>query len=110
MQSTKEITHPPYILFEDEDRDPSQPEHPALLNRTDLYELGELIGTIWLASYTPSPEVDQIIAGANRSGNSFTARLAVRALRLEQALIEAQERIIRLEWQLAQIKKCRNKG
>jgi hypothetical protein len=77
----------------------------ALLTQADLSELRELIGTIWLTGHSPSPEVDQIVASFNRVGSGFTARLAVRALRLEQALNAAQERIICLEWNLAQANK-----
>ncbi len=77
----------------------------ALLTRSDLSELRELIGSICLTGYSPSPEVDQIVTSFNRAGSNFTARLAVRALRLEQALNVAQERNIRLEWNLAQANK-----
>jgi len=74
------------------------PERPIPLNQADLQELCELIDTVWLRGYKPSPAVDQIVATANRVGSDFTSRLAMRALRLEQALIVAQERIIRLAW------------
>lgn len=79
----------------------------ALLTQADLSELRELIGTIWLTGHSPSPEVDQIVSSFNRVGSGFTARLAVHALRLEQALNAAQERIICLEWNLAQANKSR---
>ena len=34
-----------------------QTERPAPLNKEDLYELCELISTIWLGGYMPTPEV-----------------------------------------------------
>lgn len=82
-----------------------RPERPASMDQADLHQLRELIGTVWLSGYMPSPQAQKIVDRANRGGEDFAARLAVRALRLEQALITAHERILRLEWQLAQLGK-----
>ncbi len=86
------------------------PERPAALDQADLQELDELIDTVWLKGYMPSPEADRIVARASRAGAEFASRLAIRALRLEQALIAAQGRIIRLEWTLAQAAKPHRVG
>lgn len=107
MDSMKIADDPATASSAHDGQDSRQIEPPALLSKSDLYELRELIGTIWTAGFSPSPDVDQIVASANRVGSGFTARLAIRSLRLEQALIEAQEKIIRLEWRLAQINKNR---
>lgn len=80
------------------------------MDQAELHQLRELIGTVWLNGYTPSPQAQKIVARANRAGNDFTDRLAVRALRLEQALIVAHERIIRLEWKLVQLGKAGSDG
>jgi len=86
------------------------PERPAALDQADLQELDELMDTVWLKGYMPSPEADRIVARASRAGGEFASRLAIRALRLEQALIAAQGRIIRLEWTLAQTAKPHRVG
>lgn len=85
-------------------------ERPVALDQADLQELDDLMDTVWLKGYLPSPEADQIVARASRAGREFASRLAIRALRLEQALIAAQGRIIRLEWTLAQAAKPRRVG
>jgi len=72
----------------------------GMLTKGDLNELREMLGSIRLAGYAPSTEVEQIVTSFDRVGSNFYARLAIRALRLEQALNVAQERIIRLEWYL----------
>lgn len=91
-------------------RAPSRPERTATMDQAELHQMRELISTVWLNGYTPSPQVKKTIAKANRAGDDFAARLAVRALRLEQALIVAHERIIRLEWQSAQRSKLATVG
>ena len=80
------------------------------MTKTDLSKLRELIGSVWLVGYSHAPEVDQIVNSFNRVGSNFTSRLAVRAHRLEQELNVAQERIIRLEWTIAQANKIGHSG
>ncbi len=87
-----------------------QREVTSFLTKTDLSKLRELIGSVWLVGYSHAPEVDQIVNSFNRVGSNFTSRLAVRAHRLEQELNVAQERIIRLEWTIAQANKIGHSG
>lgn len=86
-------------------RDRFRSERPASLDQAELHQLRELIDTVWVGNCMPPPQAQKIVDRASRIGSDFSARLAVRALRLEQALFMAHERIIRLEWKLAQMNK-----
>jgi hypothetical protein len=70
--------------------------------RTDLDELGELIATVHASAYVHSGELVKLVERALKEDQQFTARLALRALRLEQALRDAQERLIHQQWEIAQ--------
>lgn len=100
---TIEETEPDLLsASEKENRARYRPERPVYLDQAKLHQLRELIETVWLGDCNPPPQVQKMVDKAHRVGNDFSARLAIRALRLEQALIDCHERIIRLEWNLAQ--------
>jgi len=89
-------------------RKPRACAHSAGTPAVDLFELEELIR---MASAAPArdiaPQVLAVLQTAARRTPEFSLRLALTALRLEQGLREAQERIIHLQWKLAQCRKYR---
>jgi hypothetical protein len=79
---------------------------PSSAARMDPFEFEELIR---MACAAPAREVDsevrKLLHTTARRTPEFSLRLALTALRLEQGLRDAQERIIRLQWELAQCKR-----
>jgi hypothetical protein len=73
-----------------------------------LLEVEKLIRAV-LAQ--PAQEVDSevvaLVRGAVKTHRNFQVSLALRALRLEQGLRKAQQEIIRLQWELAQMRRFR---
>jgi len=57
----------------------------------------------------PPEDVDSrvvaLVRGATKARPRFPAWLALRALQLQQGLREVQEQVIRLQWELAQLKR-----
>lgn len=51
-------------------------------------------------------EVVALVRGATKMHRNFLISLALRALKLEQGLRKAQEQVIRLQWELAQLRRC----
>jgi hypothetical protein len=74
--------------------------------KRDLLELEKLIGSV---PATPGEEMDTeavaLVRRAMKARPKFCISLALRALRLEQGLREAQQRVIQLQWELAQVKR-----
>jgi hypothetical protein len=81
---------------------------PSSATRIDLFEFEELIRMVCAV---PGREVDSevlaLLHTTARRTPEFSLRLALTALRLERGLREAQERIIRLQWELAQCRRHR---
>jgi hypothetical protein len=50
------------------------------------------------------PEIVALLRGAKRMHKNFLISLALRAQRLEQGLRTAQQQLIRLQWELAQLR------
>jgi hypothetical protein len=73
-----------------------------------LLEVEKLIRAV-LAQ--PAPGVDSevvaLVRGAAKMHRNFQVSLALRALRLEQGLRKAQQEIIRLQWEQAQVGRFR---
>jgi hypothetical protein len=71
-----------------------------------LLDLEDLIRDV-LA--TPAAEVDSelvaLVRGAMRVQPQFSVSVVLRAQRLEQKLRKAQQEIIRLQWELAQLRR-----
>ena len=72
-----------------------------------LLELEKLVRGVLEA---PVEDMDReaviMVRRAMRSCRKFSTSLALRALRLEQRLREAQQRVIHLQWELAQFRRC----
>jgi hypothetical protein len=51
-------------------------------------------------------EVVALVRGAMKMHRNFQVSLTLRALKLEQGLRKAQEQVIRLQWELAQARRC----
>jgi len=70
-----------------------------------LVEVEELIRGVLAA---PTQSVDRefvaLVRGATKTHRNFQISLALRALRLEQGLRSAQQQVIRLQWELAQLR------
>lgn len=75
-------------------------------NDPHLSELEKLVRDVLAA---PADEVDSevvaLVRGALKVQTKFPITLALRALRLEQTLRQAQQQVIRLQWELAQLKR-----
>jgi len=70
-----------------------------------LAEVRELIRSVLGAPAKDThPEVLALLRGARKMHKNFQISLALRALRLEQALRAAQQEIIRLQWELAHLR------
>jgi len=70
--------------------------------RSAPFELEELIATVHASTQTPGREVEALVKHALDLDRRFSARLALRALHIEQALRDAHERTIVLQWELGQ--------
>ncbi|HTS54536.1 MAG TPA: hypothetical protein VMH26_14775 [Burkholderiales bacterium] len=95
-------------LFPSQQRDAgteAKPSHPAA--QDCLPELEKLIRGVLAA---PAEEMDgeavALVRRAMKARPKFSVALALRALRLEQGLREAQRRVIQLQWELAQFRRC----
>ena len=70
-----------------------------------LVEVQELIrGILATPVRGTDPEIAVLLRGARKMHKNFQIALALRALRLEQGLRAAQQQIIRLQWELAQLR------
>jgi hypothetical protein len=80
-----------------------RPQNPT---RHSLIELEKLVQGVLEA---PVEEVDReavdLVRRAMKRCRKFSISLALRALRLEQGLREAQQRVIGLQWELAQFRR-----
>jgi hypothetical protein len=86
-------------------RDPASEEREShAVNDLHLSELEKLVRDVLAA---PADEVDSevvaLVRGAMKVQKKFSISLALRALRLEQGLRQAQQQVIRLQWELAQL-------
>jgi hypothetical protein len=70
-----------------------------------LVEVQELIrGVLATPARGTDPEIVALLRGAKKMHKNFQISLALRALRLERGLRAAQQQIIRLQWELAQLR------
>jgi hypothetical protein len=89
-------------------RKPRAAVDPSSAARIDPFEFEELIRMACAApAREVDPEVVALLQTTARRTPEFSLRLALTALRLEQGLREAQERVIRLQWELAQCRRHR---
>ena len=83
------------------------PQHDAI--EPTLRDLENFVNGLLAA---PAPEVDSavvaLVRGAMRVRPRFASALALRALRLEHGLRQAQQEVIRLQWELAQLRRQHN--
>jgi hypothetical protein len=90
------------LLQSDAEPPGAAPERDTLLEPS-LRQLESLIRGV-LA--TPAEQIDDdvvaLVRHATKARPKFSVVLALRALRLEQGLREAQQRLIQLQWELAQ--------
>ncbi len=72
--------------------------------------LSELEGLLQGVLTAPAEQMDNAFVAAVRKAmkarSGFSVLLALRALRLEQALRQAQRQLIQLQWELAQFRRC----
>ena len=72
--------------------------------------LSELEGLLQGVVTAPADQMDiaavALVRRAMKARARFSVLLALRALRLEQGLREAQRQVIDLQWQLAQFRRC----
>src|SRR5215470_6742718 len=84
---------------------PAAPERDPLIEPS-LRQLESLIRGVLAA---PAEQMDDdivaLVRHATKARPKFSVVLALRALRLEQGLREAQQRLIQLQWELAQSKR-----
>src|SRR4029453_1048208 len=80
---------------------PTDADEPIL----HLVEVEELLhGGFARAAQKVDPEIVPLLRGAKKTHKNFLISLALRALRLEQGLRAAQQQVIRLQWELAQLR------
>ena len=78
------------------------PERDPLIEPS-LRQLESLIrGVLAAPAEQMNDDVVALVRHATKARPKFSAFLALRALRLEQGLREAQQRLIQLQWELAQ--------
>jgi hypothetical protein len=93
-------------------RSSTRPEAETTVAATDagepiphLVEVEELIRGVFAGpAQKVDPEIVALLRGARKMHKNFLISLALRALRLEQGLRAAQQQIIRLQWELAQLR------
>lgn len=70
-----------------------------------LVEVQELIrGVLAAPIHGADREIVALVRGATKMHKNFQISLALRALRWEQGLRAAQQQVIRLQWELAQLR------
>jgi len=82
-------------------------KRPQHTTKHYLLELEQLVqGVLEVPVEEMDGEAVALVRRAMKSCRRFSISLALRALRLERGLREAQQRVIELQWELAQFKRC----
>jgi hypothetical protein len=86
---------------------PTDPVAPDVEAKSHLLEVEKLIREVLAAPLEGvDSEVVALVRGAMRVQRNFQVSLTLRALKLEQGLRKAQQQVIRLQWELAQLRRC----
>jgi hypothetical protein len=88
---------------------PSKPSTGAPPSTAAQFPISELEGLLQSVVTAPAEQMDNavvaVVRRAMKARSSFSVLLALRALRLEQGLRQAQRQVIQLQWELAQVKR-----